>query len=128
MGVLATCILVVSGMMPGGSIPAHEGLVKGLRDVGCAVRIESTCASSCTLLLGVPGACVGPKAQLMFHGPQYDGYRAMPPAEFERWSRTIAAYYPVRLRSWYLAYGRFGQHWMKGREAIRLGARACQPK
>lgn len=127
MGVIAACVLVLSGMMPGGSIPAHQGLIDGLRDVGCTVRIERTCASSCTLLLGVPGACVSPKAELMFHGPSYNyGFRAIPPEEFEKWSRTIAGYYPSRMRAWYLSKGRYGDHWMSGREAIRLGARACQ--
>ena len=126
MGALAACVLVLSGMMPGGSIPEHQALVQGLRDVGCTVRIESTCASSCTMLLAVPGACVAPKAELMFHGPSYSGQR-MPAPDFQHWSEVIASYYPRQLARWYLQTGRYGQHWMQGREAIRLGARACQP-
>lgn len=127
MGAVYACALVVSGMMPGGAIPTHQSLVQALRDVGCTVRIERTCASSCTMLLAVPGACVTPGAELMFHGPSYSGMPMSGP-EFDRWSRTIADYYPPRLRAWYLAKGRMGQHWMSGREAVRLGARQCPSK
>lgn len=122
---IAACVLVLSGMMPGGSIPDHQRLVQSLRDIGCAVRIERTCASSCTMLLAVPGACLASGAELMFHGPSYSGL-PMPPEEFERWSKAVASYYPPRIRSWYLSVGRYGQHWMRSKEAVRLGARACQ--
>ena len=121
------CALIIAGIMPGGSIPAHAALADALTAARCEVRIEGQCISACTMLLDVPGACVSSGAMLMFHGPQFDyGMTQMPRAEFDHWSQVLADHYPRRIARWYLAEGRNGQHWMTGREAIRLGARRCE--
>lgn len=56
-----------------------------------------------------PGACVDPKAALMFHGPQFNyGMTAIPREDFDHWSQVLASHYPRQIGKWYLAEGRYG--------------------
>lgn len=65
------------------------------------IEIRGTCASACTLYLGMPDrTCVHPRARLGFHGPQ--AYRngrqqAVPEPFRSEVVQTIAAHYPPGL-------------------------------
>jgi len=138
--VLAVCLAMPSATLAqpvlrvtddsGGPLPARLMQIARLSARGTQVVIgPGVCLSSCTMLLGLRGACVRPDARLGFHGPtsQLRGI-GLGPAAFETWSVRIAAHYPRPLRDWYLESGRYrltGFHMMTGAEVIALGARAC---
>jgi ATP-dependent protease ClpP protease subunit len=113
----------------GGSIEARLQMIANLRNVGERVEIRGVCASSCTMLLGLPTTCVAPNARLHFHGPSTQFYGvALAPKEFERWSRIMAEHYPPAIRQWFMSTARhtiMGTIAISGNEAARLGARAC---
>jgi len=97
-----------------------------------AIEIRGTCASACTLYLGMPDrTCVHPRARLGFHGPQ--AYRngrqqAVPEPFRSEVVQTIAAHYPPAFRAWFLEHAAHVSGdvvWMSGREAIALGATPC---
>ncbi|WP_176846786.1 hypothetical protein [Roseicitreum antarcticum] len=100
-----------------------------LRQSGQRVEIRGQCISACTLYLGLPQTCVSPDTIMGFHGPQSRLYGiALPPADFEYWSRVMADHYPPALKRWFLAEGRneiMGVRQIRGSELIRLGAREC---
>lgn len=113
----------------GGSVRERIVQVKSLSQSGAQVRILGTCISACTLLLGVPNACVSPNARLGFHGPgtRHNGL-PLPRAEYERVSLQMASLYPPQIRSWFMARARkiTGDYILiSGRDAIAMGARAC---
>jgi hypothetical protein len=113
----------------GGSVAARLDAIHQLERSRTRVRITGTCVSACTLYLGLSRTCVMPGAKLGFHGPTsaLPGI-PLPPDEFERVSRVMAAHYPPALRAWYLAEARklTGAYvTISGRDAIRMGARPC---
>lgn len=113
----------------GGDLAARLRQVQWLRDSNARVEIRGTCASSCTLLLGLPNACVAASSRLGFHGPR-SGIPGLglPPAAFEHWSQIMARHYPAGIRRWFLTQARqttVGLRVISGAEAIRLGARGC---
>jgi hypothetical protein len=113
----------------GGSVKARLEQIRGLASRGTPVRIVGTCVSACTLYLGLPNACVMPDARLGFHGPttRLRGI-PLPREEFDRVSQQMAAHYPEPLRRWFLAEARMrtvGYVKISGRQAIAMGARAC---
>ncbi len=113
----------------GGSVRDRIVQVKSLSQSGAQVRILGTCISACTLLLGVPNACVSPSARLGFHGPgtRQNGL-PLPRAEYERVSLQMASLYPPQIRNWFMARARkiTGDYIViSGRDAIAMGARAC---
>jgi hypothetical protein len=114
---------------PGGSVSARVGEISRLRSQGTRVEISGGCWSSCTMYLGLANTCVTRAAKLGFHGPSSPNYGiGLPPAEFERWSQTMATYYPEPIRSWYLREGRLitvGFTTFTGRDLIRMGVREC---
>ena len=72
---------------------------------------------------------MAPTARLGFHGPS-SSIRGLPLpwSEFERVTEVMASHYPGPLRRWFLHEARMrleGYYEVSGREAIRLGARAC---
>jgi hypothetical protein len=91
---------------------------------GQTPRIESTCASACTMMLAV--ACVTPEARLGFHAPNWHG---LPLSEPERahWAKMMAAYLPPVLANWYLDGPAHNASfvWITGAEAVKHGAKAC---
>jgi hypothetical protein len=113
----------------GGSVADRVSILQRLKATGQPVEIRGQCASSCTMYLGLPNTCVAPNARLGFHGPQSALYGiSLPADEFEYWSHLMADEYPPRIRSWFLTTARnvtVGAYFISGREAIRLGARAC---
>lgn len=114
---------------PGGPLEARIREVEAIRRSGQRVEIHGTCRSSCTLYLGAGDVCVSRDARLGFHGPstQFQGV-PLPPAEFERWSRVMAAHYPEPLRRWFLREGRnqiAGIREIRGSALIRMGVPEC---
>lgn len=113
----------------GGLLEERMRHLSALRRSGQRVEIRGQCVSACTLYLGLPRTCVSPDTVMGFHGPQSELYGiALPPAEFEYWSRVMADHYPAPLRRWFLAEGRheiMGVHRIRGRELIRLGVPEC---
>lgn len=112
----------------GGRIVARAREIDALRQSGRDVRIVGgVCYSACTMLLGLPKACVSRNTVFGFHGPSESG-RRLDPDRFERASRLIAGYYPAQLRDWYLATARYrisGLFRLAGSDLIAMGVRAC---
>lgn len=113
----------------GGLLADRVRQIKRLRRSGQAVEIAGECLSACTLYLGLANACVWPSAVLGFHGPAsvLPGM-ALPPAEFEHWSRVMAGHYPPVLRRWFMRTGRqmlFGFHKISGTTLIDMGVNDC---
>lgn len=113
----------------GGSVRERIVQVQNLSQNGARVRIVGTCISACTLLLGVPDACVTPTARLGFHGPstRKNGL-PLPREEYERVSLQMARLYPPQIRNWFMTTARktTGDYILiSGQTAIAMGARAC---
>ncbi|MBC2835104.1 hypothetical protein H7F16_06260 [Gemmobacter straminiformis] len=113
----------------GGSVRERIAQVNDLSANGTEVRIVGTCVSACTLLLGVPTACVAPQARLGFHGPSTRKRGLpLPRDEYERVSAEMASLYPPQIRRWFMTTARktTGDYILiSGRDAIAMGARAC---
>lgn len=132
-GALCVCVGPASALTVsrdyGGSVADRIAQVNALTRQGAEVRIVGTCISACTLLLGVPGACVSPSARLGFHGPstRIKGL-PLPRQEYERVSLQMAAFYPKAIGNWFLSDARqvTGDYIViTGAQAIAMGARAC---
>lgn len=86
------------------------------------------CASSCTMLLGLPRVCVSPRTRFGFHGPSRNG-RPLSSEHFDYFSRVMAQNYPAPVRRWFMDDARHSirkPKWLTGAELIRLGVRACR--
>ena len=115
---MISCSLVILFSM-GGSISEYRKIV----DSGCSPRIEGKCASACTMFLRT--GCVTKDALLGFHRAKVSNGNTI--AE-DYYSRVMSSYYPVAIQSWYNK-GPINSHdvvWIKGSEAIRLGAKECK--
>jgi hypothetical protein len=90
----------------GGRIGNYLTRYEALRKSGQRVAIDGTCASACTLLLGViphNRICVTPRAVLAFHAawdPSLTGAQTNKPGTKYLWSR-----YPTDVRRWILRHG-----------------------
>lgn len=94
----------------GGNIGLYWSRYVSVRDSGQLVVIDGTCASACTMVLGlVPHdrICVTPKAVLGFHAawrPGFLGFEVInDPA-----TRTLWNLYPVAIRQWIARNGGLG--------------------
>lgn len=93
------------------------------------IRVEirgRVCYATCTMFLGLPGACVDPRTTFGFHGPAQSGRLAQ--QEFDYFSQVMAQYYPKPLQEWFMAEGRkrtTGIYKIKGSQIIRMGVPAC---
>jgi hypothetical protein len=102
----------------GGRIATYLTRYQALRKSGQGVAIDGTCASACTLLLGViphDRICVTPRAVLAFHAAwdlSWTGVKANAPATKYLWSR-----YPDEVRHWITRHGGLKS------ETIYLGGR-----
>lgn len=114
---------------PGGSVEQRLATIRQYRASGTRIEIRGRCDSACTMLLGLPTACVAPQSRIGFHGPQSQYYGiSLAPQEFERWSNVMADHYPAQIRSWFLREARhttMGIITLSGSQAIRMGARPC---
>ena len=90
----------------GGQIGAYLAKYQALRASGDKVVIDGTCASACTMLLGViprDRICVTPRAVLAFHSawtPTSEGEQISSAGNFYLWSN-----YPSDVRSWIQQHG-----------------------
>lgn len=114
---------------PGGPIEQRLRQIQHLRSDGGRVEIRGFCASSCTMLIGLPNVCVRPESRLGFHGPSSAIHGlGLAPDDFEYWSRVMANHYPNRIRNWFMSSARndiMGLKTISGREAIKMGAHSC---
>lgn len=114
---------------PGGRLTDRLDQIARFRAAGTRVEIRGHCDSSCTLLLGLPLACVAPTARLGFHGPQSQRYGiSLPPDDFTAWSDVMADHYPPGIAAMFMSRWRentLGIVTITGTEAVRLGARPC---
>lgn len=86
----------------------HDRLIEisNLKNNNIKVEIRGrVCYSTCTMFLGVPGACVDPNTTFGFHGPSRSG-RRLAQQDFDYFSRVMANYYPQPLQEWFMAEGR----------------------
>ena len=86
-------------------------------------RLPLECFSSCTLLLGIAGACVSPGGMLFFHGATIDGRLA--PAYLNAYA---ASYYPPNVRRWVAAHHALQKTSftrMTWQQAAAIGIKVC---
>jgi hypothetical protein len=109
----------------GGRIGSYLTRYEALRKSGQHVAIDGTCASACTLLLGViphNRICVTPRAVLAFHAawdPSLTGAQTNKSGTKYLWSR-----YPADVRRWIARHGglRSQTIYLGGRELAAMFA------
>jgi hypothetical protein len=116
MVMLASTMLASMGFMPaaaaviieedgGGQIGAYVAKYRALRAAGDRIEIDGTCASACTMLLGlIPRnhICVTPRASFVFHSAwDAAGDRAVAAAG----NRILWASYPENVHQWIKRHG-----------------------
>jgi hypothetical protein len=90
----------------GGQIGAYLSKYQALRASGDQVIVDGTCASACTMLLGViprNRICVTPRAVLAFHSawtPTSEGEQISSAGNYYLWSN-----YPSDVRKWIIQHG-----------------------
>ena len=90
----------------GGQIGDYLSKYHALREAGDRVEIDGTCASACTMLLGViprNRICVTPRAVLAFHSawnPTSEGEQVSSAGNYYLWSN-----YPSHIRKWIIEHG-----------------------
>jgi hypothetical protein len=87
-------------------------------------RLPLECFSSCTLLLGIAGACVSKGSLLFFHSAEVDGKKA--PKYLNDYA---ASYYPPAIQKWVKAHHaleKTGWTLMDWQTAAKLGVKVCQ--
>jgi len=90
----------------GGQIGDYLNKYHALRENGDRVTIDGTCASACTMLLGViprSRICVTPRAVLAFHSawtPSSEGEQISSAGNYYLWSN-----YPPVVRKWIIRHG-----------------------
>jgi hypothetical protein len=87
-------------------------------------RLPIECFSSCTLLLGIAGACISQGGRLYFHSAEVDGKKAP-----QYLNDYAASYYPPAIRKWVKAHRALDKmSWtpMDWRQAASLGVKVCQ--
>ena len=90
----------------GGQIGDYLAKFHALRENGDRVEIDGTCASACTMLLGViprNRICVTPRAVLAFHSawtPTSEGEQISSAGNYYLWSN-----YPPAIRKWIIQHG-----------------------
>ena len=90
----------------GGQIGEYLTKYHALRENGDRIEIDGTCASACTMLLGViprDRICVTPRAVLAFHSawtPTSEGEQISSAGNYYLWSN-----YPAAVRKWIIQHG-----------------------
>ena len=119
--------------IPGDFEPYDGGgsVMKYYRDVQAAnrrsqlVAINGTCASSCTMKLGIKRLCIDPTATLLFHQASHVGTTL----KSEDGTKRFMSMYPKNIQKWVRNNGQaLNSHdltKMTGKEAISLGIRSC---
>jgi hypothetical protein len=119
--VVSALILLLLGLAParatvkihddsGGQIGPYLAKYRALRASGERVEIDGTCASACTMLLGViprNRICVTPRANLLFHSAwDVDGDQAVSADG----NRIMWSTYPESVRQWIKRRGGLHSH------------------
>lgn len=122
---VAADVVIQSDM--GGNVDRYAARVAALRASGEPVRIVGSCGSACTMLIGLPAACVARTARLGFHGATGRGqFAAIAEAAA---NGTLAAHYPPAVaRLFWARWSRVrgGQiYWITGEQMIGMGVREC---
>lgn len=109
----------------GGVIVNYRYRYDQLHAAGARVVIDGTCASACTLALAYPRTCVTPRSRLGFHSAYYPIPFFAPISQ--EWTDYMFAHYPRGVQRWINARGGMQREmkWLSGKEAARLGVRAC---
>jgi hypothetical protein len=109
-------ILLVLGLVPaeatvrivddtGGQIGAYLAQYRALRAAGERIEIDGSCASACTMLVGIiprNRICVTPRASLVFHGAwDMQGEQAVA----SDGNRILWSTYPQSVRRWIKSHG-----------------------
>ena len=115
-GAVLASILLVLGLAPaaatvriaddtGGQIGAYLAKYRALKASGERVEIDGTCASACTMLLGIiprNRICVTPRASLVFHSAwDMEGDKVVT----SEGNRILWSTYPESLRRWIKSHG-----------------------
>jgi hypothetical protein len=89
----------------GGQIGAYLAKYRALKASGERVEIDGTCASACTMLLGIiprNRICVTPRASLVFHSAwDMEGDKAV----VSEGNRILWSTYPENVRRWIKSHG-----------------------
>lgn len=89
----------------GGQIGAYLAKYRALKASGERVEIDGTCASACTMLLGIiphNRICVTPRASLVFHSAwDMEGDKAVA----SEGNRILWSTYPESVRRWIKSHG-----------------------
>ncbi len=94
----------------GGKIGVYWSRYFRVRGAGDEVVIDGTCASACTLVLGmVPHdrICVTANAALGFHAAWRRGFLGLKVINMPA-TRTLWSFYPKRIRQWIARHGGLG--------------------
>ena len=111
----------------GGLLGRRSEKIRALAASGERVELRGTCMSACTMYLSLKNLCIAPDARFGFHGPSWYG-KALPPRQFDYWSKLMARHYREPLRSWFMKTGRYqltGYFQFSGRQLIDLGYPSC---
>jgi|SRR4029450_2482072 hypothetical protein len=96
-----------------------EKVIKEYNQTGKQMRIEGSCQSSCTKLLGVRNVCIDPSATLLFHAWNNPEGQALMLAKYNSKLRNYL------VKNGYVATRNF--HSISGRDMIQqFGYRACK--
>jgi hypothetical protein len=105
LGLVTTAAAMRIGDDGGGQIGAYLAKYRALRASGERVEIDGTCASACTMLLGLiphDRICVTRNAKLVFHGAWDPNGDAVTAADG---NRILWASYPQSVREWIKRHG-----------------------
>lgn len=90
---------------PGGYLDKHAYRFYAVVRRGEPIRVLGLCASACTLVLGLPRVCVGPRAAFGFHGAFYADRRGRFVRGSASGNRFLWRHYPPRVRAWLTRHG-----------------------
>lgn len=120
---------LIIGRDLGGMLRPRYLQIAELYETGREVQITGpTCASACTLYLGLDNVCVSRQTRFGFHGPTRVGLFPVSGQRFDNVTTTMSSFYPEPVRHWFMEEARYLTHSMRyisGAFFISLGYREC---
>jgi len=109
----------------GGELPEYEERFEEYEKENKQVEIRGTCASACTMFLGLDNICVSKNARLGFHGSMVNGNIWYRPG-----TELLSSYYTPRLKEWFWSNAAFLYDedivWLSGEQVSKLNnTRIC---